>query len=255
MAKNIVITVDAQSGAVVVNNDTIGAVGENLQGQFIVEFKEVTDYISGVCWLEIKNGEYKGYINLTPMGKIYVAPIKSGITNCSGKIKAQIRITQSGEESDIPIFKSDVFNLKTLESINALEEIPDEYPEWIETANAKLAEIEGVNARLAELEKSIDNSGKRTYVTTLTKDDFKRVGISQKYYAVILKSEHGLTNPYIEKALLVSAKDSDEEYTFDTPVVVGEKTLSTGTVKVYITINDFMERYEEYKIKVYLKGE
>lgn len=242
MAKNIVITVDAQSGAVVVNNDIIGAVGENLQGQFIVEFKEVADYISGVCWLEIKNGEYKGYINLTPMGKIYVAPIKSGITNYSGNIKAQVRITQSGEENDIPIFKSNVFILKTLESINALEEIPDEYPGWIETSNAKLA----------ELEKAISSSGQRTYTKQLEKKDFKHVGLSQKYYAEILKREHGLANPYVEKALLISAKDSDEEYTFDTPIVVGEKTLSTGTVKVYITISDSIE---EYKIKVYLKGE
>lgn len=245
MAKNIVITIDAKSNAISVNSRTIGAVGENLQGQFIVEFKG-TDYIQGACWLEINAGGEKMYVELSPTGKTYVAPIKSGITKYKGRIEAQVRITSPGSaDGDAPIYKSGIFELNTLDSINALNEIPDEYPEWIDIANAKLA----------ELEQAIAHSGQKTYTKQLKKDDFTRVGLSQRYFAQITKKEHGLKNPYVEKALLVSAKDSDEEYTFDTPVVVGEKTLSTGTVKVYVTINDFMERYEEYNVKVYLKGE
>lgn len=249
MAKNIVITIDAQSGIATVNRDIIGAVGENLQGQFIVEFKG-TEHVAGICWLEIKNGVDKGYIELSPKGRIYVAPIKSGITNYTGKIEAQVRITQSYADDEIPIFKSNVFSLKTLESINALEEIPDEYPDWITIVNAKLAEIDNIISQSGTM-------SKRTYVKQLSKTDFIQVSKASTscYCATINKNEHGLDNPYIEKAILVRARDEYENYTFDTPVVVGEKTLSTGTVKVYITITDFMEKYEEYNLKIYLKGE
>lgn len=248
MAKNIVITIDTQSNAVKVNTETIGAVGENLQGQFIVEFKG-TDYIGGVCWLEIKSGKEKNYIELTPSEKVYMAPIKSGITKYQGVIKAQIRITQAGVDGENPIFKSETFSLNTLESINALEDekIPEEYPTWIESANAKLAELEEAISR-------VEASGGKTYIKEITGADFTQVGSTKKYCVSIKKSEHGLTNPFVEKAILLSLTDTEETEKINTPVIIGERTLSTGTVKVYVATN-FIEQYYGYILKIYLKGE
>lgn len=140
MAKNIIITVNARTNAVRVNTETVGAVGENLQGDFIVEFVG-DNFISGSGWLEIESRGEKGYIELTQTGKTYTAPIKSGITKYGGRIDAQVRITQAEVDGEIPVFKSDIFHLNTLESINSLEEIPDEYPEWVDRVNAKLEEI------------------------------------------------------------------------------------------------------------------
>lgn len=245
MAKNIIITVNAKSNAVKVNTPVVGAIGENLQGLFIVEFTD-SDYIDGACWLEI-NSDEKGYIELSPTGNnTYTAPIKSGITKYRGNIEAQVRITQAEVDGEVPVFKSDKFNLNTLASINALDEIPDEYPEWIDVANSKIAEIN----------KAIADVGKvngRIYSKQFTKSDFVQVGTAQRYYIAIKQSEHGLTNPYVDKMLVNSKADSEETTTFQTVVVVGEKTLSTGTIKVYITID--LSKYTEYSGTIYLKGE
>lgn len=176
MAKNIIITVDAKSNAVSVNSNTVGAIGENLQGLFIVEFCGA-DYIAGACWLEIDGDGEKGYIELKPSGNnTYTAPIKSGITKHAGNIKAQIRITQSEVDGDIPIFKSDMFNLNTIASINAIEEIPDEYPEWIDTANEKIAEM---NALMADIEEKAESGYFSVKVVQETGQSTKEV-MSQK---------------------------------------------------------------------------
>lgn len=244
MAKNIIITLNAQSNAVKVNTETVGAVGENMQGLFIVDFEK--EFISGSCFLEIESAGEKGYVELSPSGKIYTAPIKSGITKYSGNIKAQIRITQAEVNGEIPVYKSDVFNLNTLASINSLDEIPDEYPEWIDVANAKIAEI---NNALNEFQ----GVNGKTFIKQFTKSDFNQVGNTQKYYLLIMSEEHHLTNPYVEKILVNYKKDDEEVTNFKAPVVVGEKTLSSGAIKVYVTID--LTQYDEYSGTIYLKGE
>lgn len=244
MAKNIIITVDAQSNAVKVSSRIVGAVGENMQGLFIVDFDG--GFVDGACFLEIESAGEKGYIELSQSGKTYVAPIKSGITKYKGVIEAQVRITQTEASGEVPIFKSDKFNLNTLASINALDEIPDEYPEWIDIANAKIAEI---NKAIADVEQVNGKSFSKQF----TKGDFTQVGTAQRYYIAITQAEHGLIKPYVNKVLVNSKIDGEETTTFQTAVVVGEKTLSTGTIKVYITID--LSKYTEYSGIIYLKGD
>lgn len=243
MAKNIIITVDAQSNAVKVSSRIVGAVGENMQGLFIVDFDG--GFVDGACFLEIESAGEKGYIELSPSGKTYVAPIKSGITKYKGVIEAQVRITQAEASGEVPIFKSDKFNLNTIESINALDEVPDNYPAWIDIANAKIAEI---NDALSELGKT---QGK-AYCKQFTKADFTQVGEEQKYFIAIKKAEHGLIKPYVDKVLINKA-DGEEITTFQTTITVGEKTLSTDTIKIYITID--LTKYTEYSGIIYLRGE
>ena len=96
-------------------------------------------------------------------------------------------------------------------------------------------------------------AGTRGYEREFTKDDFSQIGTSQQYVLAIPKSEHGLTKPYVEKVLINKSADNEETTTFQTSVAVGEKTLSTGTVKIYITIN--LDNYTEYSGKIYLRGE
>lgn len=244
MAKNIIITVNAQSNAVKVNTEIVGAVGENMQGLFIVDFDG--GFVDGACFLEIESAGEKGYIELSPSGKIYKAPIKSGITKYSGNIKAQVRITQAEVDGEVPVFKSDIFNLNTLASINSLDEIPDEYPEWIDVANAKIAEI---NKAIEDVEKVNGKSFSKQF----TKADFTQVGTEQKYYIAIKKAEHGLDKPYVDKVLINKSAGDDETTSFQSSVLVGEKTLSTGTIKIYITID--LSKYIEYSGIIYLKGE
>lgn len=152
MEKNINITVNTISRKVCTDTKLLGIKGENLQGYFVIDF-EGKEFIEGAGWLETQIGEIKGYIALTRENNTYKAPIKSAITQATGVVQLQVRITQGTLADDTPIFKSDIFTLTVLDSISAVDEIPDKYPEWIETANAKLGEIDDALAELTEAEK------------------------------------------------------------------------------------------------------
>lgn len=93
----------------------------------------------------------------------------------------------------------------------------------------------------------------RSFVKKFTKEDFTKIPDTQRYYISITKNEHGLTKPYVDKVLINRISDSEETTTFQTPIVVGEKTLSTSTIKIFITID--LENYTEYSGTIYLKGE
>lgn len=245
MAKNINITVNTASRKVRTDTEILGVKDENLQGYFVVDF-EGKEFIEGAGWLETQIGESKGYIALTRENNTYKAPIKSAITQATGEVQLQVRITQGAVADATPIFKSDIFTLTVLDSISAVDEIPDKYPEWIDVANAKLAEIDKA---ISEVEEAKGKS----FVKQFTKADFTQVGTAQRYFIAIKQAEHGLTNPYVDKMLVNRKADGEETTTFQTAVAVGEKTISTGTIKVYITID--LSKYTEYSGTIYLRGE
>lgn len=146
--RDIIANIQNTSRNVLVNNNILGSVGENLQGNLIVDFAE--DFIDGHCSLECQLPDGKsGSIEMTQNteDKIYSVPIKSALLQTAGTILLQIRITEVGKE-ETPIFKSEIFSLSVLESIVATEELPDEYEDWITFANKKLAEVEEAIARL-----------------------------------------------------------------------------------------------------------
>lgn len=240
MAKNIIITVDAKSNAVKVDTEIIGAVGENMQGQFIIDFCG-SDFISGSCWLEIESAGEKGYIQLTKLGKTYVAPIKSGITKYGGVIEAQIRITQAAVNGEIPIFKSDKFNLNTLASINSLEEIPEKYPQWIDSANAKLAECDRAIEQMNEF------AGKMYifYVKPQSKADSNsktwEAVSATRFKTKVLQSEFGLSKPYIDDVIVFNDKGTGEKSILETAELVN------GDILIYSNL--------EIDCKIILKGE
>ena len=249
MAKNIIITVNAQTNAVKVNTETVGVMGENLQGQFIVDFVGAS-FVVGSAWLEIDSGNEKGYIELTRTGNTYSAPIKSGFTKRGGRLTAQVRITQEEVDGETPVFKSDIFYLKTLESINALEEIPDEYSEWIDVADAKLAEVDRVIKEMkvdALPDVTAEDKGKTLEVTEqgkwivgdtlnevkteLSKVNGKVFNVKQNYWQAvsttrykyeITSEQHGLTNPYIDKVVMSGGQ-----------TILEEKVYLNGDIVIY----------------------
>lgn len=232
MAKNIIITVNAKSNAVKVNTPVVGAIGENLQGLFIVEFTD-SDYIDGACWLEI-NSDEKGYIELSPTGNnTYTAPIKSGITKYRGNIEAQVRITQAEVDGEVPVFKSDIFNLNTLASINALEEIPEEYPKWIDSANAKLAECDEAIERMSEF------GGKLRVV--YVKPQFQGGNNAKEWEAVtatrfkikVLQSElGGLIKPYIDDVIVYKDNGTMEKAILETAELINGDLLIYSNLEI-----------------------
>lgn len=86
-----------------------------------------------------------------------------------------------------------------------------------------------------------------------TKNDFNQIGITQKYYMSIPQKTHKLRNPFVKKIIVEKADAEEETSTFMTPVVCGERLLSTGTMKIYVTID--LSGYTAYEGKIYLEGE
>lgn len=245
--KDIIINIQNRTRAVTLNSDILGVVGENLQGRFIIDFEK--EFIHGACFLlcEMPNGE-SGYIAMEKdaTNRIYTAPIKSSLLTVAGDISLQVKITKASVDDEIPIFKSQVFKMTVESAVNAQAVIPDTYPDWEEVANAKLAEVDKALAELAQTKG-------RLFVKSFTISDFSQVGNAQRYVMAITKAEHGLTNPYVDKMLINRAVDNEETTTFQTAVSVGERTLSTGTIKVYVTID--LSKYTVYSGTIYIKGE
>lgn len=138
--KNVIVKIEAKTSQVFLNKKTLGINGENLQGEIIFEFTD--EFVNGVAWLEVQmpNGE-KGYLECTKNNDTYTLPILSSLLTEVGNIEMQLRITENEDANGIPVFKSNKFYLEVKEAINSITTIPEEYPTWIDTANAKINEI------------------------------------------------------------------------------------------------------------------
>ena len=168
MIKDIKIKVENETRKVFPDTDYAGVSYENLQGNIIFYFAD--EFINGVAWLEIEtpDGE-KGYIAMEKVNDTYLLPIKSSLLKYSC-INLQLRITEDETAQGIPVFKSKKFYLKIMEAINATEEIPDEYPSWIDIANAKILEIENLDVTGERVDNGVeitftDKKGKQTITT------------------------------------------------------------------------------------------
>ena len=153
--KNIIATINRETSQVVLNTNVLGVVGENLQGNFIVDFKN--GFVDGACFLMVQTpkGE-SGYITMEQDfgAKIYTAPIKSRLLQSAGVLAFQVRITENGV-NDNPIFKSDIFSMAVKDCINADSEIPEGYEEWFDIMGGMLSESQEL---LNEVKELVDSS-------------------------------------------------------------------------------------------------
>ncbi len=278
--KDIIITVNKKTRKVKLNTDILGVVGENLQGQFIIDFDN--ELIDGACFLLCgkPDGE-SGYIAMTKDAskKIYTAPIKSSLLTQTGNIFLQVKITQNSIDDEIPIFKSVVFSMAVESAINAETVIPEEYPDWEEVANAKLAEIDKALEDVSALPKvsqqdkgkilEVDSTGEWVITDTLVKiknelAEIKNKGLdknysitvtpasvggshcweavsAERYKCKISASEHTLVNPYIDDCIVYNTDG------------IGEKTI----LELVKTVTDDLLIYSNLEIncKIILKGD
>lgn len=179
MYKCIYIIVDNQ-GVVYKSNEYAGITGENIQGRINISFREVSQTVEGIAYLEYKrfnpdiNDYEKGLIKMDSIkddeGKIimYSMPILSSLLKYTGNIEFQLRITENEIDNYIPVYKSQIFNLLVLEAIDGEAEIPEEYPTWLDTANEKIQEIDNINISSKETDYGveIDITNKEGVTTT-----------------------------------------------------------------------------------------
>lgn len=135
MMNDLIINVEKSTRMVILTKTTIGNDTENLQEKLIFKFTDT--FVDGQGRLEYKINGTKNYIVLTKENDTYTIPVQNVITK-EGKIELQLVITEGTDEENIPVFKSNVFYLYCNKSINAVNEAPEGYTLWIETANAKL---------------------------------------------------------------------------------------------------------------------
>lgn len=122
------------------------------------------------------------------------------------------------------------------------------------TENKKyVSKLNDVWIKDKEARAKIEALENRCFIKEFKITDFTQVAKTQRYYISIPESEHKLINPFVEKVILSKTCNSEETSTYMTATVCGTRLLSTGTIKVYITID--LTKYTEYTGKIYLQGE
>ena len=157
--KDLVITVNANTRKATYSKNFIGIKSENLQSNIIFDFED--EFIDGVGYLEIDNGE-KYIISMEKTDERYYLPIKSSLLTKAGPLKVQLRIDRAVNEST-GIFKSKVVEIPVLEAINATADVPEEYPTWLEQADAKLIEVEQATDRANAISEDMENKRDTDY--------------------------------------------------------------------------------------------
>lgn len=153
MMKDVIIKID-QNSMVYKQETVLGISYENLQGKII--FKFLGTFPKGIAYLEYERDTEKGYLQMNQVGEEYQLEIKSSLLTKEGRIYLQLRVTEDATPEGIPVFKSNKFYLEVKEAINATAEIPDEYPEWIDTANEKIKEMDNLNITTERVEDGVD---------------------------------------------------------------------------------------------------
>ena len=151
--KDVIIKID-QNSMVYKQETVLGISYENLQGKII--FKFLGTFPKGTAYLEYERDTEKGYLQMNQVGEEYQLEIKSSLLTKEGRIYLQLRVTEDATPEGIPVFKSNKFYLEVKEAINATTEIPDEYPEWIDTANEKIKEMDNLNITTERVEDGVD---------------------------------------------------------------------------------------------------
>lgn len=233
--KDIFINIKNKTRQVAISNEVLGIVGENCQGNFVVDF--AGDFIDGVGWLETQCGDTKGYIVLEKdsTNKTYSVPIKSCLLTKAGEMEFQIRITQNKVADEVPIFKSDIFKLLVLDSINAVEEIPDKYPDWLEVATAEIEELSSkVDTLDEDLQSEISNrqTADETLQNNITEEATERQNADNSLQTQITANSGAIST---EKTARESADQTLQSNINNKVDKVAGKDLST---------NDFTNDYK-----------
>ena len=166
MRKDIIITANSKTSRVDLPTSRLGLNGENLQGNIIVKFSD--EFVNGNAILEIQRDDEKYYLTMQKENESYYLPILSSLLTNPTTIIMQVRITEGTSITDIPVWKSNKFYLKVEESINAEITIPEEYPEWIDIANAKLNEIDNIDI-------DVNKVGNTSTVSITKKDGTEKI--------------------------------------------------------------------------------
>lgn len=130
------VSLNIQTRQCVPDNLFLGYEGENEVNKLIFKFTD--GFFDGAGLLNVKRGEQKGYVALEKVGETYELDVKNSLLSQKGDVIFQLAITSTTGT----VIKFDPFVMTVKDSIDTESELPEEYPSWIDEANAKLAEID-----------------------------------------------------------------------------------------------------------------
>lgn len=217
--KNIVILLD-KNHKPIYEDTFVGISLENLESNVIFKFED--EFVDGNAEIEVAFGDKTGIIeNITKVDESYVLPIKSSLLT-KDHLLLQLVVYQENER----VYKSQIVYLKVLESINASDTIPDEYPTWVNTLNTLVFEV---NAKLDECTKAINQANNLNITANKENGDTtvvitKKTGVTQTVH--ILDGEQGETGVGITSIAKTATSGLDDTYT----ITYSDGTTSTFTV-------------------------
>lgn len=153
------IKVNKSTRMVNLSKNYLGNDEENLVENIVFSFDD--EFVDGTARLECNINDKKYYFMMNKINNAYVIPIKSVILK-NGYIDMQLVITSSIND-EVQVFKSNKFYVYVGESINAVDEPPDGYDLWIETANAKLDLIDESIKKIDDLSDDLENKVESGY--------------------------------------------------------------------------------------------
>lgn len=250
---DIIIKVDTETGRAVSNTELLGIKGQNLQNKLIFKMSEK---IKGIAWCEVRQDNTLSYIALKENNTGYEANILSSLLTTSS-VDVNLRITETENSSGVPVFVSSIVSFVVLDSINATEKMPEEYPSWLDIANAKMQEIENVNIESERIDtgvliKTTDKQGQTTTVELKDgkdgekgdKGDQGEPGATKMQIVDVLPTIGRSDTIYLVKKEVPSTDNSYDEYIY------------TGTAWEHIgdTTVDLIDYYNKHQVDEKLDG-
>lgn len=173
----------------------------------------------------MSNGQ--GSIIMEKEEDCYTLDILSSLLILPG-IKICFKITESENEKGIPIFCTKEIYLNVLNTIESNEEIPEQYPTWIETFDSKIAELEALEENMEQAET-------------------ERNAVVQEAIGNIQDMTIEYNQNAVEKTNAFNTNATNKTNTFDTHVSNKEEEFDTDTDAIVISKKTELDSYEQTK--------
>lgn len=146
------------------DNQFLGYEGENEVNKLIFKFED--GFFDGSALLNVHRGEQQGYVTLDKVEETYELEVKNSLLSQKGDIRFQLAITTTEGK----VIKFDPFVMTVKDAIDTDAEMPEEYPSWIDEANAKLAEIDQAIEDAEKLDAKVEQTQNGALITITGRD-------------------------------------------------------------------------------------
>lgn len=146
------------------DNQFLGYEGENEVNKLIFKFED--EFFDGSGLLNVHKGEQKGYVTLKKVGETYELPVENSLLSQKGDVRFQLSITSTEGK----VIKFDPFVMVVKDAIDTDAELPEEYPSWIDEANAKIAEMDKAIEDAEKLDARVEQTRNGALITITGRD-------------------------------------------------------------------------------------